>query len=336
MMLTGPLIAHRPFRILHLNPDSADRALLSAALGSESYLEVVNAASLSEFESELLSNPFDMVISSDAVLDRERLDVIRKIRNVSPTTEFVVLGERNSTDSPTDPEAPVYVARSGGLPIRVRNAIHCALSRLNLSLELGHLRMQQQEFLQLSHDLHAVLDSSGHFLRASPAARQLCSLSAEDLCGRHLLDVMPPDEHHQVQQQLASLPDPPRKTVFRTGSLSSQSGCRWIEWSLVRDSQSDGILAVARNVTEEVRNEKLLLRQTEARARLLVLSELEQTVLGQVVEGMPNKVIASRMSVSEKTVERYRSSGMKRLNLQNVPSLARLFMTAELMDLVKS
>tara|TARA_R100000365_G_C2717336_1_gene50868 strand:- start:596 stop:799 length:204 start_codon:yes stop_codon:yes gene_type:complete len=57
----------------------------------------------------------------------------------------------------------------------------------------------------------------------------------------------------------------------------------------------------------------------------------ERQVLEQIVEGRMNKVIANRLEISEKTVERHRSNLMKKLDAQSVAELVKLSMTAEIM-----
>jgi FixJ family two-component response regulator len=53
-------------------------------------------------------------------------------------------------------------------------------------------------------------------------------------------------------------------------------------------------------------------------------------VIKLVVSGDPNKAIASKMQLSEKTVERHRSNGMKKLAVTSVAELVRVALLAEL------
>ena len=59
-----------------------------------------------------------------------------------------------------------------------------------------------------------------------------------------------------------------------------------------------------------------------------MLSPREQEVLEGVVSGMANKVIARRMDISEKTVEKHRGNLMKKLHARSVPDLVRLALLA--------
>ncbi|MCM2369759.1 LuxR C-terminal-related transcriptional regulator [Rhodopirellula sp. ICT_H3.1] len=60
-----------------------------------------------------------------------------------------------------------------------------------------------------------------------------------------------------------------------------------------------------------------------------MLSTRERDVFKHVVSGQMNKVIAKRLEISEKTVERHRSNVMKKLGVKSVAELVRIAMDAE-------
>ena len=65
------------------------------------------------------------------------------------------------------------------------------------------------------------------------------------------------------------------------------------------------------------------------RARMEALSPREKQVMGLVTEGMANKVIASTLDLSVKTVEKHRSSMMRKLEMQSVAGLVRNVLSVE-------
>lgn len=65
-------------------------------------------------------------------------------------------------------------------------------------------------------------------------------------------------------------------------------------------------------------------RRAQERKRLDGLTSREREVMNLVVQGRPNKVIASDLGVSEKTIEVHRSRVMHKLNVQSVADLVRL------------
>lgn len=65
----------------------------------------------------------------------------------------------------------------------------------------------------------------------------------------------------------------------------------------------------------------------EAKAKISLLTARERQVLEHIVAGLPNKVVASRLSLSQRTVEFYRARLMKKLNVSGLAQLVRLAIT---------
>jgi two-component system response regulator FixJ len=69
----------------------------------------------------------------------------------------------------------------------------------------------------------------------------------------------------------------------------------------------------------------------EARQRFVArearLTPRERQVLGHVVEGTYNKVIADRIGLSIKTVELYRARGMSKMQARSVAELTRMMVS---------
>jgi FixJ family two-component response regulator len=64
-------------------------------------------------------------------------------------------------------------------------------------------------------------------------------------------------------------------------------------------------------------------------ARLQALSDRERAVMSLVVDGDANKVIARKLGLSVKTIEKHRSSMMRKLQLRSVAELVRMAMMVE-------
>ncbi|WP_369026923.1 response regulator transcription factor [Qipengyuania sp. RANM35] len=77
-------------------------------------------------------------------------------------------------------------------------------------------------------------------------------------------------------------------------------------------------------------------RMIEARNRIAVLSTREREVLDWLAEGCSNKLIASEMSISPRTVEIHRAKMMSKLGADHVSQAVRLRMEANLEGSVSS
>jgi len=70
----------------------------------------------------------------------------------------------------------------------------------------------------------------------------------------------------------------------------------------------------------------------EVAARLGSLSERERQVLDGLIDGHPNKTIASRLAISPRTVEIYRANLMTKMQASSLSELVRMAISAGLGD----
>ena len=70
-----------------------------------------------------------------------------------------------------------------------------------------------------------------------------------------------------------------------------------------------------------------LLRQV-GQNQIATLSTREFEVLRRVTSGIPNRTIARQLTISVKTVEKYRGSLMRKLGVRTVPDLMRIWLRA--------
>ncbi len=83
------------------------------------------------------------------------------------------------------------------------------------------------------------------------------------------------------------------------------------------------------DVTDRHRHEEYASAMAEAADRMEALTDRELDVMRHVVAGDANKVVARRLGLSIKTIEKHRSSLMKKLHVRSVPELVRLALLIE-------
>ncbi len=82
--------------------------------------------------------------------------------------------------------------------------------------------------------------------------------------------------------------------------------------------------AVDRALRLDAENRQRLDRQRDVKRRLATLDDEEHQVLALMIGGKPNKVIATRLGVSMRTVDRRRRDVLNKMKTRSVPELAAL------------
>ena len=185
------------------------------------------------------------------------------------------------------------------------------------------------EFLNLLYELVCVIDQNGRFLRLNAAAQEALGIQVAGFHRFTFFSLIDSDFRPKVRERLQQAIEAPIPVRFTAAFRITPDQKLWIEWTVVRSRNQRSILAVGRDVSEQIRLTGQQKNRDQAQNRLSVLSRREHEVLSLVVEGHANKVIAHRLDLSEKTIERHRSRGMKKLGICTVPDLVRLMITAK-------
>lgn len=181
-----------------------------------------------------------------------------------------------------------------------------------------------------------LLESSGWQVRAYESAIEFLDRHpfAPDDMGCMVLDIRMPVMSGLALQQHLMDRGWPVSIVLITGHGDVQmavqamkaGGCDFLEKPFHDQTFLDAISsAVAR--TEASR--KLSQAQAEARTVLARLSPRQSEVARLVALGLPNKMIAKELGISEKTVHIHRQHVMEKTNVGNAPALTRLILQAD-------
>ena len=185
------------------------------------------------------------------------------------------------------------------------------------------------DFLNLLYELVCVIDQNGRFLRLNAAAQKALGIQAAGIHGFSFFSLVDIDFLPMVRGRLQDALADPYPVQFTAAFRIRPDQVLWIKWTVVPSKSNTNLLATGRDVSEQIHLNGKQKKRDEAQGRLSTLSRREHEVLSFVVAGNANKVIAHRLDLSEKTIERHRSHGMKKLGICTVPDLVRLMITAE-------
>jgi two-component system response regulator FixJ len=169
----------------------------------------------------------------------------------------------------------------------------------------------------------ATYDSSEAFLRSFDPEQPGCLI----------LDIRLPNiSGLALQERLSQFPLRPPiivLTAFAEISTALRAMRQGAVDFLEKPSTQNELLAAVRRALELDGEQRTRHREREAlRARLALLSTPERQVLNLVLEGCPNKKIATTLGVSRRAVEDRRARVMQKLEVSNLPELVRLAISA--------
>ena len=198
-----------------------------------------------------------------------------------------------------------------------------------------------QQLIYVIDDDEAVRDSMGMLLESDDLPYRCCS-SADSFFNEHddsqrdclILDIrMPGMTGIELQQKLtqvgSSLP-----IIFITGHGDvpmAVEAMRRGAFDFLRKpvNEENFLQRVTYALDQESGHWHQKLDRDQAQQRIESLTEREHEVFLLVAEGLANKVVASELGISERTVEVHRAQVMKKLDARTLAQLVRIHLQSE-------
>jgi PAS domain S-box-containing protein len=160
-----------------------------------------------------------------------------------------------------------------------------------------------------------------------------CNAPRDELIGSSFMSAIVEEDQESLTQKLAAVSAEHPVVVHEHRVVAGDGRIVWEHWSHRALFSPQGELvefqSVGCDVTERRKREEHARDRALAVAQLRAISERERDVMRLVVAGDANKIIAKKLALSVKTIEKHRSSLMKKLHVRSVPELVRLAMLTE-------
>ncbi|MGX5817150.1 PAS domain S-box protein [Chitinophaga lutea] len=139
--------------------------------------------------------------------------------------------------------------------------------------ELSHF----EQLFSLSNDLICVAGQDGYFKRVNPAFERVLGWTAEELTTRPYTDFVHPDDVDDSMAEMDRFRQGGRHKVnFYRRYRTKDGDYRLLQWVANQSEAGDYIFAIARDVTEESENERLLM---ESQTKLSLFFEHSQGLM---------------------------------------------------------
>jgi PAS domain S-box-containing protein len=157
--------------------------------------------------------------------------------------------------------------------------------------------------------------------------------SCTDLIGTSFMTSILEEDREILQRKLDLVSIDHPVVVHSHRVVMADGRTVWHRWSHRALFNRDGTPTEFQSVGCDISDERKRAEHTRERdvvaARLQALSDRERAVMDLVVGGDANKVIARKLSLSIKTIEKHRSSMMRKLHIRSVPELVRIAVMIE-------
>lgn len=181
---------------------------------------------------------------------------------------------------------------------------------------------------QVTTEMLFVMDALGYLQEFNENMAQTLGYESDQLRGISLFDLLHSEEHSAGRQALSKLAS--GKPLVEAGSrfLRKDGTVCPVEWNAAPAGDDRLIYAAARDVSNQLTEQSRKTRQDKAAAQMQRLSPRERQIVEMVVAGKANKVIATELHLSKRTVETHRANLMKKLGLRSAAELIRLALQA--------
>jgi PAS domain S-box-containing protein len=215
---------------------------------------------------------------------RDELDLLTLFDTVHPDSrpQARAVFERVFTGKPPIEIAGDLVTKDGSR-IPVVGSARCIFedgrpaAAFGIFRNVARRKQVQQEldrFFNLSIDLMCVAGTDGYFRHVNPAFERVLGYSRKELLSRPFVELVHPDDIGDTSEQVAKLARGHHVIDFANRYVKKNGELCWLAWRAAPLPDEGLIYAVARDITERRRIERLMARQAADLARSN--AELEQ------------------------------------------------------------
>jgi FixJ family two-component response regulator len=174
-----------------------------------------------------------------------------------------------------------------------------------------------------------LLESAAYSVETFESAQELLQRERYLGCGCLIIDLRMPGESGLDLQEELNRNEYTLPIIFMTGAGDIESSVSAMKHGavdfLTKPIEKDVLLAVIAEAIEKDRAGRALFdRQVRAREKISRLTRREKEVMNQVVAGMPNKLIAYELGISEKTVKAHRGRVMSKAGAKSIIDLVAI------------
>lgn len=250
-----------PVRILALEDSRGDVVLMKFHL-EEAGLDFVleNVMTRVGFEKALIEFAPDIILADYTLPDYDGISALETARKITPEIPFVFVTGTLSVEVAVDTlkrGATDFVLKDNisKLPGVVAEAVNIQEKQKEEGGSDKDLLAYERLF-NLSLDLLCITGADGYFKKVNPVFLDTLGYSREELLSRPFIELVHPEDventRAEFQKQISGIPSIHFENRFRC----KDDSYKWLAWTARPDPERGILYSVARDVTEQKRNEE--------------------------------------------------------------------------------
>jgi PAS domain S-box-containing protein len=324
----------RELTILLVDDNPHDRHLVLRELRKAyPHAMILQALDQAQFDRILSANEFDIVVTDHHLHWSSGIQVLRSVKSRAPNCPVIMFTGTGSEEIAVEAMKhglDDYIIKSVKHLVRLRAAVESVVERSRDRARAVEATSRLD--LLLSHLDVGVFSctAEGKILELNDALlRFLPGLRLDEARQRHLAELFENSAPVRRMIECVAKSAARQECEIELPAPAGRQRCYRVVASLLDDDDRLGrIEGMVEDVTDRKQAEARAKASAVAAAQLVMLSPRERQVLELVVTGEANKVVARRLDISEKTVEKHRASLMRKMNARSVAELVRMSMFA--------
>jgi PAS domain S-box-containing protein len=320
--------------ILLVDDNPQDRRLVVRELRKSFHdAVIVEAVDQQQLDEYLLSDRFDVVVTDYHLHWSNGIQVLQAVKSrnpLCPVIMFTGTGNEEVAVEAMKHGLDDYIIKNVKHLVRLCASVQAALEHASTRLRAEQLTTRLESLLSRLDLGVFSCDGNGRFLEVNEAMAKFLNCTSKSASLKTTLADLFTDPHDcALLLERAFQSGTPAECEIEHPGDGGLGRCYRLNVTAVcakgTVTRIDGLME---DVTRRKESETHAKSAAVAIAQIKMLSPREQEVLEGVISGMANKVIARRMDISEKTVEKHRGNLMKKLHVRGVPDLVRLALLA--------
>ncbi|GIW96703.1 MAG: hypothetical protein KatS3mg111_0036 [Pirellulaceae bacterium] len=320
--------------ILLVDDNPHDRGLVKRELERAfSNLTLLEAVEQRDFDHYLSQGCFDLVVTDYHLKWSDGIKVLQAVKRLMPHVPVIMFTGTGSEEIAVEAMKhglDDYIIKNVRHLVRLQAAVKASLEHAGVRRRAERLASQLQSILSSIRVGVFSLAANGMLIDANRVMLELLGSDHPSHVPPHRIAELLPSASmwHEFLARVQQSHGTEELEFPHEDRLGHQ---RWYRLALRRVVSEDGstrLDGLVEDITRRRQEREAAEIRAVAKAQIDMLSPREHDVLKGILDGLPNKTIARRLDISEKTVEKHRSSLMRKLRVRSVAELVRLAVTA--------